>query len=357
MTDSGIMTYDEIKKFAEEGRTCQMLVNNKWVNLNLDAVIHEFRLAPSLFPTRHDGRRVLRAALYYIEQLLIYMGECLPFYMPKTGSKTPWTVTGDCQYNASSKKVLRNVFKTYFRIVEEKDDGNPPVYRVLMRPVDGYGWVRCFSVHYLEYDGFEQYAHRQYFKPDPGTHDWGIVLEQNFGWSKIDETGIEFERYDQNNKSTVRIYLQRHEYVDSKSKNASKVIVFAQRVPTLDTAEIPPAQEVCYNIALKMFDMLRVISGIDARAKEIENFIDIQLKESTKPTYYITTEQGPKTGRNISIGHLKEAIAEKLTEYLTAVYGSSTFGRYYFHMLARGFFLRYLNDKYEGTIDYVLVHP
>ena len=103
--------------------------------------------------------------------------------------------------------------------------------------------------------------------------------------------------------------------------------------------------------------MLRVISGIDARAKSIENFIDIQLKESTRPTYYITTEQGPKTGRNISIGHIKAAITEKLTEYLTAVYGSSTYEHYYFYMLAKGFFLRYLNDKYEGTIDYVIAHP
>ena len=126
--------------------------------------------------------------------------------------------------------------------------------------------------------------------------------------------------------------------------------------PTLDTVEIP-AQDVCYNIALKMYDMLRVISGIDARAKSIENFIDIQLKESTRPTYYITTEQGPKTGRNISIGHIKAAITEKLTEYLTAVYGSSTYEHYYFYMLAKGFFLRYLNDKYEGTIDYVIAHP
>lgn len=355
MTESGIMTYDEIKKFAEEGRKCQMLVNNKWVNLNLDAVIHEFRLAPSLSPTRHDGRRVLRAALYYIEQILIYMGECLSFYMPKNGPKTPWTVTGDCQYNGLTKKVLRDVFKTYFRIVEEKDERETPMYRVLMRPVDGYGWVRCFSVQYLEYDGFEQYEHRQCRKPDPGTHDWGIVLDQNFGWSKIYETGIEFERYDQGNKSTVRTYLQRHECVNPKSKTASKVIVYEQRVPTLDSAEMP-AQDVCYNITLKMFDMLRVISGIDIRAKAIKNFIDIQLKESTRPTYYITNEQGPKTGKNISIGHLKEVIAEKLTEYLTAVYGSSTYEHHYFYMLANGFFLRYLNDKYEGTIDYVIVH-
>jgi hypothetical protein len=356
MTESGIMTYDEITKFAEEGRECQMRVGDKWVKLNLKAVIHEFRIAPSLYPTRHDGRRVLRSALYYLERTLMYMCETLLFSMPKNGPKIPWTVTGDCQYTVLTKKAIRNVFKTYFRIVEETADGKPPMYRVLMRPVDGYGWVRCFSVRYLEYDGYEQYEHRQYFKPDPGTHDWGIVLDQEFGWTKISENGIEIERYDQGNKSTVRVYLQCHEYVDSKSKMASNVIVYEQRVPTLDTVEIP-AQEVCYNIALKMYDMLRVIAGIDARAKSIENFIDIQLKESTRPTYYITTEQGPKTGRNISIGHIKEAISEKLREYLTAVYGSSTYGHYYFYMLAKGFFLRYLNDKYEGTIDYVLVHP
>ena len=356
MTESGIMTYDEIKKFAEEGRECQMLVGNKWVKLNLEAVIHDFRLAPSLSPTRHDGRRVLRAALYYIENFLLQMGINLAFSMPKNGPKTPWTVTGDYWHKVLTKRVLRDVFKTYFRIVEETADGEPPMYHVRMRSVDGYGWIKCFTVRYLEYDGYAQYARRTYCKPDPGTHDWGIVLEPDFGWSKISENGIEFERYDQGNKSTVRVYLQRHEYVNPKNKMVSKFIVYEQRVPTLDTTEIP-AQEVCYNISLKMYDMLRVISGIDARAKSIKNFIDIQLKESTRPTYYITTEQNPKTGRNISFGHLKEAIAGKLTEYLTAVYGSGTYEHYYFYMLAKGFFLRYLNDKYEGTIDYVLVHP
>lgn len=124
MTESGIMTYDEIKKFAEEGRECQMLVDNKWVKLNLEAVIHEFRLAPILSPTPHDGRRVLRAALYYLERFFLQIGDSLSFAMPKTGPKTPWTVTGDCWHNGLRIKVLKDVFKTYFRISEEKAEGD-----------------------------------------------------------------------------------------------------------------------------------------------------------------------------------------------------------------------------------------
>ena len=332
-----------------KGGDCQMQFDGKWIPFDPAAVIRKFRRAPQL--SEKEGPKVVRYALYRLSQILVNYCQNLAFGLPEKCKKTNWRHTYPVKWTENQPRLygrLKDIFKTYFRIISEpyKNDGvvgngvvGVPQYIIQRRCIESDQWVSVFAVRYMTYTGYDKYESRTGASWE-GEHmtDWGIVLMGDLAG-----------KYIQDDRGNGHIDTSRYVKAESTDhfNRGKTVIVRQQRIFTLDPTN-NPGEDVLHNIALVLSHYLEQLSALDVRFTNFKSFIDKQLADMMESSYTITN------GETRTWVTIKESVFDKVKEYMEATLGKNKHGDYYQdYVFTKAIMLRYFNDKYNDTIDYV----
>ena len=346
---AGVISFDECMDIFKRGGDCQMQFEGKWIPFEPEAVIRKFRRAPQL--SEKDGPRVVRYALHRLAQIIPDYCNDLAFGLPDKGKKPNWRHTYPIKWSKDTPRLsgrMKDIFKTYFRIISEpyKNDfvvGNGvvgvPQYIIQRRCLESHKWVSVFAVRYMTYTGYDKYESRTCASWE-GEHmtDWGIVL--------LDKLAGKYIQEDRCNG-----HIDTSRYVKAESTDhftrGKTVIVKQQRIFTLDPTN-NPGDDVLHNIALVLSHYLEQLSNLDDRFANFKSFIDKQLADMMESSYTIAN------GDTCTWVTIKESVFNKVKEYMEAALGKCKHGDYYQdYVFTKAIMLRYFNDKYNDTIDYV----
>lgn len=346
--DAGIISFDECMDIFNRGGDCQMQIDGKWQPFDPTAVIRKFRRAPQL--SEKDGPKVVRYALERLAQIMCKYCQDLAFGLPEKGKKPNWRHTYPVTWKNQPRLYgrLKDIFKTYFRIVSQpyKNDFSVgsgivgvPQYIIQRRCLESNKWVSVFAVQYMTYTGYDKYEARTCASwKGEHTTDWGIVLLDKLAGQYIQE-------------DRCKGHIDTSRYVTAESTDhfdrGKTVIVKQQRIFTLDPTN-KPGDDVLHNIALVLSHYLDQLSDLDVRFPNFKSFIDKQLAGMMESSYTISN------GETYTWVTMKESVFNAVQEYMEAVIGKCKHGDcYQDYVFTKAIMLRYFNDKYNDTIDQV----
>lgn len=348
-----MLSLDECKKHAANGEPCQMMTpDGRWVPFDEQKVITKFRVAPRLF--QNSGPRIVLYALHRLEKMVErhFRNTGMWIDLPEVGFKEDWTLTGGHRGKLGGRDIrveqtiedqirrvmgqppkefidskdvrLRDIFRTYFRIVKE----SPTLYKVQRRnltvaPV-GKEWPTIFSVkqdYFKENDNFNTTSEKAGKGPS-----WCIMV--NFDYTYLPkEWKSKLEKYQY---SCCERYPIRQQRIQSVSRIT------------------PCGNEVLNNIALYICNYLTFISSIDMNLKDFSDFIENNMEKTDEPTHYLTKPDWVKGNR--SLAFYKQY--DEFDKYRAAALGKRKYDEngYLDHHLTEAILLRYFNVKYYGTI-------
>ena len=368
------MNFDECIALAKSGKVCQMKSpDGKWVKFDPNKVITEFRVAPEL--TVNDGLKVLAYSLHQLEKKVaaFFQGSHRWVDLPERGHKSdPYLTYGHKGYLGGEPRRrthtglfgepdfedyvdttgmrLRDVFRSYFRIVPENPNaltctngGAKVCYRVDMRKLNGAdgGWESLFRVHYTKFRPGDQYNLSSNDKAGYES-DWCVSSICSFYLpekGKITKSRPEFNprRY------TCQCYRHESDWYDELVKH--------QRIPTLSKIT-PSGDDIFHNLAMYLINYLTILSDIDMNMENFAKFIDNNMEKTTQPTHTVDTPDWKVKTTGKSLVVYKQY--NEFKDYRDAVFGKNTYGDCFLdYYQAIAILLRYFNNKYHGTIDEV----
>lgn len=349
-----MLSLDECKKHAANGEPCQMMTpDGKWVPFNEHDVITKFRVAPRLF--QNSGPRILMYALLRLEEMVErhFRNTGMWIDLPEVGYKKDWTITGGSKGLLGARDIrvaptiedqireamgqppkelidskdvrLRDIFRTYFRIVKEKST----LYKVQRRrlsiaPGGDNGWETVFSVrqdYFKENDNFNTTSEKAGKSPS-----WCIMVNfDSIYLPKAWKSKLEKYQY-----SCCERYPIRQQRIQSVSRIT------------------PCGNEVLNNIALYICNYLTFISRIDMNLKDFSDFIENNMEKTDEPTHYLTKPDWVPDNRSLVI--YKQY--DEFDKYRAAALGRNKYDEngYLDHHQTETILLRYFNAKYHGTI-------
>lgn len=379
-----MMTFDECVAQANAGKVCQMMApNGKWVKFDPKKVINKFRIAPELTP--NDGLKVLVYALHQLEQRVdaFFRDSGRWVDLPEHGhKKDPFITYGHKGYLGGEQRYvirddfddvgfgrfrghlddqseykptvdrnnvrLRDIFRSYFRIVEESNNGMTlpmgdadKCYRVVMLRLDDRNgnWHELFKVMHVKFKPGDQYNPISSSKEEYES-DWCIYAFNDFfvpGEDEKEKSRPEFEPRTYSSQSGSRTFHRDGETVR------------LQRIPTISKIT-PCGDDIFHNLAMYLINYLSMLSDMDMNMDNFSDFIETNMEKTNKPTHTVRTPDWKKatTGKSIVCYHQ----FDEFSKYRDAVLGKLPYGNYsanYYQTTA--IILRYFNNKYHGTID------
>lgn len=360
------MTFEECTALAAAGKVCQMMApDGTWVKFDPKYVITNFRVAPEL--TKNDGARVLLYALHCLERKVadFFSGSGRWVDLPEHGHKsdpflsygskgflgreqlnTSDTVDGVTKYNNPifAKPRLRDVFKSYFRIVKrnsaEEGDGevvkkDVPEYLVEMRDIrGGEHWISLFHVCYIKFKPGDQYNPVSDDK-ERFEEDWCIAGTPDF---KCPKEGTVFK---------LRMYTNKF-YANESMWHDEPVRI--QRIPTLSKVT-PSGGDIFHNLVRYVINYLSILSDIDMNMDNFAKFIENNMEKTTQATHIVHTPEWKPKGKSLVV--YKQF--DEFRRYRDAVLGKYKYDTRGFHDYHQtlGILVRYFNNLYHGTIDEV----
>lgn len=348
-----MISLDECKKHAANGEPCQMMTpSGKWVPFDETQVITKFRVAPRLFD--NSGPRIVMYALYRLEEMVErhFRNTSLWIDLPQSGFKEDWTLTAGYHGKLGARDIrvepsiedqvravlgkpnkeyldrtdlrLRDIFRTYFRVLKVKSTEYEVQCRSLEKAPGDNNWITIFEVkqdYFKEHDDFNLTS-----KDVPLS--WCIATHVNYSYIPKEWK----DRLGTYQYSATERYLIRQQRIQSVSKIT------------------PCGTEILNNIALWICNYLTFISHIDMNLKDFSDFIENNMEKTDEPTHRLFLPKPGRTPNNRSL-----VIYNQYREF--AKYRDAALGRRQYdesgdldYRQAHAILLRYFNMKYHGTI-------
>lgn len=346
-----MMSLDECKKHAANGEPCQMMTpDGKWIPFDETQVITKFRVAPRLF--ENSGPRIVMYALFRLEEMVErhFRNTSLWIDLPQSGFKEDWTLTAGYHGNLGARDIgtepgiedqvrailgdpkreyldrtdlrLRDIFRTYFRVLKVKSTEYEVQCRVLTKAPGDNNWITIFGVK------------QEYFK----EHDDFSLTSKDVPLSWCIETCADYSYIPKEWKERLGTYqystTERYRIRQQRIQSVSKIT--------------PCGTEILNNIALWICNYLTLISHIDMNLKNFSDFIENNMEKTDKPTHRLSTPGWTPNNRSIAIYHQYREFAK----YRDAALGRRKYDENGFldDRQTRAILLRYFNMKYHGTI-------
>lgn len=306
MKQSTLIPFDEALSLSS-GNDIQMRdTNGNWVKFDETKVIRDFRKAPELENTNHDASRILRYFLYKIkEELEAIIPDDAYIGLPKKGIKPCWKTSCKVTYEEEQKLKyrLRDFFKQYFRIVryeedsENEEDSETSSYKLGVE----------FKCIYSE--------------------NWDYIL--GIGYS--DESECWYIGFDPGFASNEESDYQKVTSIESSNKPCDNLI--------------HKVSKFIYNY------ILEVVRQVDCNIDNVAKVIDKNFDDSFEKTFSIINN------KDVSYVELESSKALiEIFRYLNSLSGKYSKDVWRDYHRNNYFLFRYFNDRFNGTIDYMVTY-